>query len=930
MTRKNRNKLLAGAAVAVVVIGGGAGGWYALGHGGSPLARADQLLAKGDTRGAQIELRNAVRQEPNSPQAHLKLAQLQQQSGDPVAAEKEFKTALDLGADRWEIIPQLGQVYMAQNRFSDVLTEVPPEGPTPEIAAKNLILRAMAQVGTNDIAAATATLTQAEKAAPGNVDVLVTSARLALALKDYETAGQKVSQALAASPKQVDALLMKAQVLLAQDKRPEALEVLNQVVAEQPGSSGGRLERANQLMLSGEDEKAMEDVKTVLKDQPRNAAATYLYGVLLVRNGKYADAQTELEKLGPVVQRFPRALYFQALSALNLGQSQSAIEFANRYVGRVPNDPDGVRLVARAELAAQRPDRAVAVLEKAINGSNKDPQMLDLLGRAYAAMGRGPQAIETFKRAAEAAPNDAAILTHLASTEMQVGDASGATSTIERSIEIAPQQPNAGEALVAAALSAGDIDKAQAALDRLRAQVGETEAVGILTGMVSIAKLDLDGGRVAFADTVKRFPDSVNAKLNLAKVLVLENRRPEGEALLRELLAKNPADVPALSAAVQLMVQQQQFPQAIQLVEAARAAQPKNLGFTAMLSDLIVRSGDPRRAVGLLLAMRSTEDLTPPLVLVLARAQEAAGLLDDAKTTYSDLLKATPTDLDARRGQVDLMLRNKELQPAEASLRDALKLAPGNVGLMTALVQVEFAISGSDGAMKVANELRADTANLPNSTVLKGDLLMSQRRYADAAQAFEAEYKLSPTEPLVLRIANALASAGQDDQAATAVRTWLRDHPTDADSAQVLALFDVKARRLDDAEHNLGIVLASRPSNPIALNNLAWVYQQKNDPRARVTAQRAYLQAPTPESGDTLGWIMVTSGDAKAGLPLLTQASTQRPDDPTIKYHLAVAMKDMGQQANAVTLLQPIVSSILMFDDKDAARKLLASLTPSK
>lgn len=341
MTRKNRNKLLAGAAVAVVVIGGGAGGWYALGHGGSPLARADQLLAKGDTRGAQIELRNAVRQEPNSPQAHLKLAQLQQQSGDPVAAEKEFKTALDLGADRWEIIPQLGQVYMAQNRFSDVLTEVPPEGPTPEIAAKNLILRAMAQVGTNDIAAATATLAQAEKAAPGNVDVLVTSARLALALKDYETAGQKVSQALAASPKQVDALLMKAQVLLAQDKRPEALEVLNQVVAEQPGSSGGRLERANQLMLSGEDEKAMEDVKTVLKDQPRNAAATYLYGVLLVRNGKYADAQTELEKLGPVVQRFPRALYFQALSALNLGQSQSAIEFANRYIGRVPNDQIG-------------------------------------------------------------------------------------------------------------------------------------------------------------------------------------------------------------------------------------------------------------------------------------------------------------------------------------------------------------------------------------------------------------------------------------------------------------------------------------------------------------------------------------------------------------------------------------------------------------
>lgn len=930
MTTRNRNRLLAGVAVAVVVIGGGAGGWYALGHGGSPLIRAEQLLAKGDMRGAQIELRNAVRQEPNSARAHLLLAQAQQQNGDPVAAEKEFKAARDLGVDRWEIIPQLGQVYMAQNRFSDVLTEVPPEGPTPEIAAKNLILRAMAQVGANDIAAATATLAQAEKVAPGNVDVLVTGARLALALKDYTTASQKVDQALKADPKQVDALLMKAQVLLAQDKRPEALEVLNQVVAEQPGSSGGRLERANQFMLSGEDAKAMEDVKAVLKDQPRNAAATYVNGVLLVRAGKYADAQAELLKLGPLAQRFPRALYFQALSAANLGQNETAIEFANRYVARVPNDPDGVRLVARTELAAQRPERAVAVLEKAIGGNNRDPQTLDLLGRAYAAMGRGSQAIETFKRAVEAAPNDAAILTHLASTEMQVGDASGAASTLERSVEIAPQQPNAGEALVAAALSSGDIDKAQAALDRLRAQTGETEAVGILTGMVRLGKLDLDGGRAAFADTLKRFPDSQNAKLNLAKVLVLENHRPEGEALLRELLAKNPADVPTLNAAVQLMVQQQQFPPAIQLVEAARAAQPKNLGFTAMLSDLIVRSGDPRRAVSLLLALRSTEDLAPPLLLALARAQDAAGLLDDARATYRDVLKATPNDLDARRGQVDLMLRNKESEPARASLRDALKLAPGNVGLMTAMVQVELLISGPDGAMKVADALRADTANLPNSTVLKGDLLMSQRRFADAAQAFEAEYKLGPTEPLALRTANALASAGHDDQGAAAVRAWLRDHPNDVDSAQVLGLFDMKARRLDDAEHNLGIVLASRPSNPIALNNLAWIYQQKNDPRARTTAQRAYLQAPTPESGDTLGWIMVTGGDAKDGLPLLAQASTQRPDDPTIKYHLAVAMKDLGQQANAVTVLQPIVSGTMVFDDKDAARKLLASLTPSK
>ena len=148
--------------------------------------------------------------------------------------------------------------------------------------------------------------------------------------------------------------------------------------------------------------------------------------------------------------------------------------------------------------------------------------------------------------------------------------------------------------------------------------------------------------------------------------------------------------------------------------------------------------------------------------------------------------------------------------------------------------------------------------------------------------------------------------------------------------SQLLALFDIKARRLDDAEKHLGAVLAARPSNPIALNNLAWVLQQKNDPRARTMAQRAYLQGPTPESADTLAWIMVTGGDAKTALPLLQQATAQRPDNPTIKYHLAVALKDTGQGAEAVKVLQPIVSSPQPFDDKDTARKLLAQLTPNK
>ncbi len=923
--KKNQKAIIPVVVVAGVAVAA-AGGWFLL-RSTDPLKAAQALSQKGDLRGAQIELRNAVRQSPDSADAHLRLGLLQMQLGDPVAGEKELKTARDLGGDRWAILPQLGQAYIAQGRYKDVLTEVPPDGPKPEIAAKNLMLRAMAQVALNDIDGAKTTLAAAEKAAPGNVEVLLTASRLALALKDTALAEQKVDQALQIDPKAIEGLLMKGQIVLAKGDRAAAMEIADKVVALSPESASARLDRANQLILAGNDQKAQEDVNSVLKAQPRNAGATYINAVLMVRAGRYAEAGTELTKLGPVIARFPRALYFQALVAANLGQTEQAIDYANRYVARMPGDSDGVRLLARTQLTAQRADAAVTVLTKAVSEGQNDSQTLDLLGRAYALMGKAPEAVKTLQKAVDLAPEDAQILTHLASSQMQQGDPANAEITLQKSVDIAPSQPNAAESLVAAALSAGDLDKADASLAKLRAQAGQSEQVGLLTGMIRLGRLDLEGGRAAFAETLKQYPGSINAKLNLAKVLILQSRKAEGTALLREILAKDPANIATLNTYLQLLSGDNQVGPAIQAVEAARAAAPANKAFTAMMSDLIVRSGDPRRSVAMLQAMRDSEELPPVLLGAMARAQAAAGLNDEARRTYRDILTATPTDLDARRGQVDLLLRMKDTDAAKASLKDALTNSPGNIGVMSAMVTLESQTSGLDGALRMADDLRRNTANLPNSTVLKGDALMRASRYADAAQAFQEEYRLTPSTPLALRLSNAYASANKDDDAANVLRDALKRMPEDADLSQMLGLLDIRAKRYPDAEKNLVVVLAKRPSDTVALNNMAWLYQRRGDVRARPLAQRAYLQSPTPETADTLGWIMLSQGEAKSGLSLLSQASAQRPDDASVKYHLAVALKDNGKPEDATKILQAIVANPADFDDKPAARKLLTELT---
>ena len=96
------------------------------------------------------------------------------------------------------------------------------------------------------------------------------------------------------------------------------------------------------------------------------------------------------------------------------------------------------------------------------------------------------------------------------------------------------------------------------------------------------------------------------------------------------------------------------------------------------------------------------------------------------------------------------------------------------------------------------------------------------------------------------------------------------------------------------------------------------------------TAQKSYLISPTGQSSDTLGWILTTSGNPAAGLSLLRQALSQVGNDPTIQYHMAVALKDTGRKDEAKLVLQKILLGLLDFDDRPAAQKIYNDLLAGK
>lgn len=920
-------KILLALVLVGVLVGGAGVAWFKFMRPVDPFAAAKVAMEKGDLRTAMIELRNTVRQDPTNAEAHFRLGAIQLRMGDAVAAERGLRQARDNGFDPRPIAPLMAQAYMAQGRFRDLLRDFPVDGVPQEQLGSILVMRGLSHLQLGELDPAFAAFVEAEKAAPTALEPLLAAARVQIARRDFAGAEARVDRALTMNAKSADGLVLKAQLLNLKGDRRNALSALDGAVQNAPGMIAARLERANLLVALGDDAKAKEDVTAVLRMQPRSAGAIYLEAVIAARAREFAAADEGLTKIATLLPRFPRGYYFLAVVKFHLGQAEQAADAALKFVSRNPADLDGLKLMARINMVGQRADEAISVLTKAVNaGVQPDAETLDLLGRAYAQNGQQQLALATYERAVAMAPDNADIRTRLASIRLGLGDAGGAAKDLEQSLDLEPKRTDAGEALIVAALANGEVDRAAAALERVKASGLRTENIGVLEGMVRAGELNFEAAREAFTAVLRDFPGSVRARINLARVAMLEGKSPEAERYLAEVLRQEPAHDQALTSLVNLLLADGRVGPAIAVAEAAHAAAPANNALTASLAGLYLRNNEARKALEMVEAAQKEQPPSPPLIAARARAQVALGMLREAQEGFREVLAQDPTDAGARRALVEVMLRDNSAEAARALLRDGLAATPGHPALVQTLIAIDLKEATPEKALETLAELQRDPKNMAASRGLRGDIYMTANRYNEAAVAYVDDLRTASSTELVVRAAGALNAAGRTPEANKLLREWLARKPDDRAVMMMLISNELKARNFAEAEELLQKLLEQQPNNVIALNNLAWVYHQKNDPRARSIAQKAYLLAPSAQVSDTFGWILTTEGEAVRALPLLRQASRDLPNEPTVQYHFAVALAEAGQPDEAVSVLRPLVADGKKFDEKAEAAALLERL----
>ena len=252
-----------------------------------------------------------------------------------------------------------------------------------------------------------------------------------------------------------------------------------------------------------------------------------------------------------------------------------------------------------------------------------------------------------------------------------------------------------------------------------------------------------------------------------------------------------------------------------------------------------------------------------------------------------------------------------------------MRVQPDLSSAWLALAKLYATTGRSADGIADARKLQKEYPKRAVGFAIEGQLLLSQKKPAEAAVAFREGLSREPIPPLVVLSYQALQGAGKPDQATTLAQRWQKDHPKDTQVRGFLAQQAILAKDYPVAVQQYRAVLEVEPDSLTALNNLAWSLNELGDPKALEYAERASILAPnSPTVADTYGWILVQQGDAKKGLDLLREASRLAPENPEIRLHLAKALLKTGDKPAAKSELETLAAQGNASPSRTEAQKI--------
>lgn len=678
------------------------------------------------------------------------------------------------------------------------------------------------------------TMALLEKDHPSNAEFLVFKGRRVFSQGDLEKAEQLMTQALAnlpstdvMTPLRAGVIGSLADILSRQKRSAEALVYSKLLSEAYPGAqeAQGQYSRALELYQKGELDEAEKILKELLETSPGFEKAGQLLGVINFVQGDFSEADQN---------------------------------FANNLDPELATD-SLKEVFALNSLQLNRPEDVVNLLKDGVKGS-ENPRVWGMYGIAALYSGDEKNGVAALKKSIELNPKNQRIHLALANyyNKKSAPEPLRALGYIENANEVEPS----------------DVYVQRAYLQQLRALNRPEDAKALSE------KILKEYGKNP--QSVAVVAESYMGMQNLDKSIELLKKASE-------LDAENPSYRLALG---QAYLRTEQSAKAQSIFDQVVADAPDNIRAYQGLyaSTARVKGAEAAEKAVLAYASKYPSESSPYLALASVNLSQkkfnsAGNFLEQAQKINPEAAGLRELGVSIHYGKAREAIANRDFSVARDEAIEALKLEPESIVLLGFLADVEMRAENYDEAEKLIKTI----SDLDEAVGihLRGDYFSYQGNKEKSLENYQLAWQKKPNALLAAKYYRAMMQNGKSERAETFLKgQWIELYPFNATARSLLGTEALAKKDYRAAKAQFEKGLQGAPNSAVLLNNLAWVLQELNDPKAEAMAERAADLAPNNAAIlDTYGWILWQKGKKKEARMVLEKALELAPDNEEIASH---------------------------------------------
>lgn len=636
---------------------------------------------------------------------------------------------------------------------------------------------------------------------------------------------------------------------------------------------------------SGDYVKARLELKNAIQMDPEFEKAQYMLGLVELREKNFAGAYRAFSKAAKLSPGDPKPQIQLGKLLLAAKAPEKAMAKATLVLHADPDNQEALLLKASVLLAQREGSQALHVLDGLIKKGVNTPELYFLLSKAQIEKRDLKEAQAMLERGVETNPGSVRLLSALAKFYVGIGEKKKAIDTMKKVMNLEPNNSAHMFTLAAICWDAGQETEAKALFARIISAGPRDEARRVAVARFYLSRKQIDDAEKEIKAGIQVLGKSFRLRFLLSDVYVSQGKVGAALNVLKKilLLEKNspPEVIQAKNRIARLYLAKRDLEAAEKTVDQVLVQDRSNLDAHFTEGQIFLFKGEGAKAVA---AFRIVVNQKPRFLggyLGLADAFELNNDLDLAEDTLRQALKINPESAQVHRALAHFYERKKDLKNAEVQLRKALEDVPNNEVLRAELGDVLLALKDFDGADQEYQGV-IDGAGKSKQMIALGyiklrNLYMAQGKMEKATHVIEEGYAKSGRSATMM---------------AALVQTY---------TAQ--KRFALAFKTCEDW-------LGKNPNKAFGYNLLGWIHEtQKAYSQAETAYNRAIdLRPAWSKPRENLARLYLAQGKRPEAIKVLETALQYNPKDSSPFFSLAMLYEQTGEYDKAIQCYERVLS----------------------